>query len=273
MSTTAYLLNPDGTKSTIAIDILGDTTNGYYFKNKYKVPMKLEDDTLIWVESYFKTVASQVIETTDKVFIAENERTALSSLRSALVRQDEAALWLEGVDTVALKYHNAASGITHTVATENWVTNYITNENQLNLVNRLETVEGIFDGVNDADEVINKWHELEDFLNGITENETLTGIISDAITTLKLGNNLWRGSNTFHNDNGPSYIKFESKIETGQPSTLELSYSGGPAATTATVYIPYDNGTIALTKYVPSIQLGASFSGIPKAGDVWIDIS
>src|SRR5690554_7112641 len=118
MSTTAYLLNPDGTKSTIAIDILGDTTNGYYFKNKYKVPMKLEDDTLIWVESYFKTVASQVIETTDKVFIAESQRTALAKLKSALVRQDEAALWLEGVDTVVLKYYDSAADVTHTVATE-----------------------------------------------------------------------------------------------------------------------------------------------------------
>jgi len=270
MSTTAYLLNPDGTKSTIAIDILGDTTNGYYFKNKYKVPMKLEDDTLIWVESYFKTVASQVIETTDKVFIAENERTALSSLRSALVRQDEAALWLEGVDTVALKYHNAASGITHTVATENWVTNYITNENQLNLVNRLETVEGIFDGVNDADEVINKWHELEDFLNGITESETLSGVITDAITSLKAANNNWEGNNNFRGSVGAKYIEFHDVAE---PSSMTLEPIEEYPGEDVIINLPWENGTVALEHNVPVIKIGTTAPSTPKAGDVWIDIS
>jgi len=270
MSTTAYLLNPDGTKSTIAIDILGDTTNGYYFKNKYKVPMKLEDDTLIWVESYFKTVASQVIETTDKVFIAESQRTALSSLETALVRQGEAGLWLEGADTVALKYYNSASGITHTVATENWVTNYITNENQLNLVNRLETVEGIFDGIDDADEVINKWHELEDFLNGITESETLSGVITDAITSLKTANNTWLGSNKFESV-AASYIKFHDALDTSIMTFKATGFVEYPGV--VEIYLPWENGTVALEHNVPVIKIGTTAPSTPKAGDVWIDIS
>ena len=270
---TAYLLNPDGTKSAVSVEV--ESQDGIYFKKtEYNTPVYVGDN-VVWVKNYFETVATKVIETTGatgRVFVTPSQKSALVSLTSAFVRQGQSQLWLEGADTVLLKYHHAAQGVDYTVATREWTTDYITGNStgQLNLDNRLQALEAIFDGISDADTIINKWHELEAFLSGITETETLTGIISDAITSLKNGNNVWYGSNTFRNDNGSGYIKFESKVASSQFSTLELRYGGGTAGATATVTIPHDNGTVALTKYVPSIQLGASFSGTPKAGDVWI---
>lgn len=270
---TAYLLNPDGTKSTVSVEV--ESQDGVYFKKtEYNTPVYVGDN-VVWVKNYFETVASKVIETTGatgRVFVTPSQRSDLNSLISAFVRQGQSQLWLEGADTVLLKYHNAAQGVDYTVATREWTTDYITGNGtgQLNLDNRVQALEAIFDGISDADTIINKWHELEAFLSGITESETLTGVISGAITSLKNGNNVWRGSNTFRNENGTGYIKFESKVASSQFSTLELRYGGGTASETATVTIPHDNGTVALTKYVPSIQLGPSFSGTPKAGDVWI---
>lgn len=269
---TAYLLNPDGTKSAVSVEV--ESQDGIYFKKtEYNTPVYVGDN-VVWVKNYFETVASNVVETagaTGRVFVTPAQKSALVSLTSAFVRQGQSQLWLEGADTVLLKYHHAAQGVDYTVATREWTTDYITGNStgQLNLDNRLQALEAIFDGISDADTIINKWHELEAFLSGITETETLTGIISDAITSLKNGNNVWYGSNTFRNDNGSGYIKFESKVASSQFSTLELRYGAGIAGM-ATVTIPHDNGTVALTKYVPSIQLGASFSGTPKAGDVWI---
>lgn len=270
---TAYLLNPDGTKSAVSVEI--ESQDGVYFKKtEYNTPVYVGDN-VVWVKNYFETVASNVVETagsTGRVFVTPSQKSDLNSLISAFVRQGQSQLWLEGADTVLLKYHNAAQGVDYTVATREWTTDYITGNStgQLNLDNRLQALEAIFDGIDDTDEIINKWHELEAFLSGITETETLTGIISDTITSLKNGNNVWYGSNTFRNDNGSGYIKFESKVASSQFSTLELRYGGGTAGEAATVTIPHDNGTVALTKYVPSIQLGPSFSGTPKAGDVWI---
>ena len=276
---TAYLLNPDGTKSAVSVEV--ESQDGIYFKKtEYNTPVYVGDN-VVWVKNYFETVASKVIETTGatgRVFVTPSQKSALNSLISAFVRQGQSQLWLEGADTVLLKYHHAAQGVDYTVATREWTTDYITGnrDGELNLDNRLQALEAIFDGISDADTIINKWHELEAFLSGITETETLTGVISGAITSLKNGNNtwsgdnVWYGSNTFRNDNGPGYIKFESKVASSQFSTLELRYGGGAAGETATVTIPHDNGTVALTKYVPSIQLGPSFSGTPKAGDVWI---
>ncbi len=238
-------------------------------------------DNVVWVKNYFETVASNVVETagsTGRVFVTPAQKSALVSLTSAFVRQGQSQLWLEGADTVLLKYHNAAQGVDYTVATREWTTDYITGNStgQLNLDNRLQALEAIFDGISDADTIINKWHELEAFLSGITETQTLTGVISGAITSLKsgenvwYGRNIWSGENLFRNETGQGYIKFESKVASSQFSTLELRYGSGTAGGTATVTIPHDNGTVALTKYVPSIQLGSSFSGTPKAGDVWI---
>lgn len=270
---TAYLLNPDGTKSTVSVEV--ESQDGVYFKKtEYNTPVYVGDN-VVWVKNYFETVASKVIETTGatgRVFVTPSQRSDLNSLISAFVRQGQSQLWLEGTDTVLLKYHNAAQGVDYTVATREWTTDYITGNGtgQLNLDNRVQALEAIFDGISDADTIINKWHELEAFLSGITETETLTGVVSGAITSLKNGNNVWYGSNLFRNENGQGYIKFESKVASSQFSTLELRYGGGTPGEIATVTIPHDNGTVALTKYVPSIQLGPSFSGTPKAGDVWI---
>lgn len=270
---TAYLLNPDGTKSTVSVEV--ESQDGVYFKKtEYNTPVYVGDN-VVWVKNYFETVASKVIETTGatgRVFVTPSQRSDLNSLISAFVRQGQSQLWLEGTDTVLLKYHNAAQGVDYTVATREWTTDYITGNGtgQLNLDNRVQALEAIFDGISDADTIINKWHELEAFLSGITETETLTGVVSGAITSLKNGNNVWYGSNLFRNENGQGYIKFESKVASSQFSTLKLCYGGGTAGEIATVTIPHDNGTVALTKYVPSIQLGPSFSGTPKAGDVWI---
>ena len=270
---TAYLLNPDGTKSAVSVEV--ESQDGIYFKKtEYNTPVYVGDN-VVWVKNYFETVASNVVETagsTGRVFVTPSQKSDLNSLISAFVRQGQSQLWLEGADTVLLKYHNAAQGVDYTVATREWTTDYITGNStgQLNLDNRLQALEAIFDGIDDTDTIINKWHELEAFLSGITETQTLTGVISDAVTSLKNGNNVWYGSNTFRNDNGSGYIKFESKVASSQFSTLELRYGSGTAGGTATVTIPHDNGTVALTKYVPSIQLGSSFSGTPKAGDVWI---
>lgn len=270
---TAYLLNPDGTKSTVSVEV--ESQDGVYFKKtEYNTPVYVGDN-VVWVKNYFETVASKVIETTGatgRVFVTPSQRSDLNSLISAFVRQGQSQLWLEGTDTVLLKYHNAAQGVDYTVATREWTTDYITGNGtgQLNLDNRVQALEAIFDGISDADTIINKWHELEAFLSGITETETLTGVVSGAITSLKNGNNVWYGSNLFRNENGQGYIKFESKVASSQFSRLELRYGGGTPGEIATVTIPHDNGTVALTKYVPSIQLGPSFSGTPKAGDVWI---
>ena len=276
---TAHLLNPDGTKSAVSVEV--ESQDGIYFKKtEYNTPVYVGDN-VVWVKNYFETVASKVIETTGatgRVFVTPAQKSDLNSLISAFVRQGQSQLWLEGADTVSLKYHNAAQGVDYTVATREWTTDYITGNStgQLNLDNRLQALEAIFDGIDDADEIINKWHELEAFLSGITETETLTGIITDAITSLKNGNNtwsgdnVWYGSNLFRNVDGQGHILFESKVASSQFSTLELRYGGGTAGEIATVTIPHDNGTVALTKYVPSIQLGPSFSGTPKAGDVWI---
>lgn len=270
---TAYLLNPDGTKSAVSVEV--ESQDGIYFKKtEYNTPVYVGDN-VVWVKNYFETVASKVIETTGatgRVFVTPSQKSDLNSLISAFVRQGQSQLWLEGADTVLLKYHNAAQGVDYTVATREWTTDYITGNGtgQLNLDNRVQALEAIFDGISDADTIINKWHELEAFLSGITETETLTGVVSGAITSLKNGDNVWYGSNLFRNVDGQGYILFESKVASSQFSTLELRYGGGTVGETATVTIPHDNGTVALTKYVPSIQLGASFSGTPKAGDVWI---
>ena len=273
---TAHLLNPDGTKSAVSVEV--ESQDGVYFKKtEYNTPVYVGDN-VVWVKNYFETVASKVIETTGatgRVFVTPSQKETLRKLNENLV---DKLIWNAGEK---MFYYLGGSDDQYEtfLATIPWVENYITGSpglGGLNLNNRLSTLEAIFDGINDADTIINKWHELEAFLNGITETETLTGVISDAITSLKNGNNTWfgdntwRGSNTFLNDNGPGYIKFESKVETGKYSTLELCYYGGPVGTIATVHIPHDNGTVALTKYVPSIQLGPSFSGTPKAGDVWI---
>lgn len=269
----AYLLNPDGSKSSVRVEI--ESQDGVYFKKtEYNTPVYVGDN-VVWVKNYFETVASKVIETTGatgRVFVTPSQKSDLNSLISAFVRQGQSQLWLEGADTVLLKYHNAAQGVDYTVATREWTTDYITGNStgQLNLDNRLQALEAIFDGISDADTIINKWHELEAFLSGITETETLTGIITDTITSLKNGDNVWSGENLFRNVDGQGYILFESKVASSQFSTLELRYGGGTAGEIATVTIPHDNGTVALTKYVPSIQLGPSFSGTPKAGDVWI---
>ena len=274
---TAYLLNPDGTKSTVSVEV--ESQDGVYFKKtEYNTPVYVGDN-VVWVKNYFETVASKVIETTGatgRVFVTPAQKETLRKLNENLVDKliwnagNKMFFYLGGSDDQYETY----------LATIPWVENYITGSSELgglNLDNRLSTLEAIFDGISDADTIINKWHELEAFLNGITETQTLTGVISGAITSLKNGNNtwmgvnVWYGSNIFINDNGPGYIKFESKVETGPKySALKLCYYGGPIDTIATVYIPHDNGTVALTKYVPSIQLGSSFSGTPKAGDVWI---
>lgn len=267
---TAYLLNPDGTKSTVSVEI--ESQDGVYFKKtEYNTPVYVGDN-VVWVKNYFETVASKVIETTGatgRVFVTPSQKETLRRLNENLVDKliwnagDKMFYYLGGSDDQYETY----------LATIPWVENYITGSPELgglNLDNRLSTLEAIFDGIDDTDEIINKWHELEAFLSGITETESLTGVISGAITSLKNGDNVWYGSNLFRNDNGLGYIKFESKVASSQFSTLELCYGGGTVGETATVTIPHDNGTVALTKYVPSIQLGQSFSGTPKAGDVWI---
>lgn len=267
---TAYLLNPDGTKSTVSVEV--ESQDGVYFKKtEYNTPVYVGDN-VVWVKNYFETVASKVIETTGatgRVFVTPAQKETLRKLNENLVdkliwnAEDKMFYYLGGSDD---QYETF-------LATIPWVENYITGSSGLgglNLDNRLSTLEAIFDGISDADTIINKWHELEAFLSGITETETLTGVVSGAITSLKNGNNVWYGSNLFRNENGQGYIKFESKVASSQFSTLELRYGGGTPGEIATVTIPHDNGTVALTKYVPSIQLGPSFSGTPKAGDVWI---
>ena len=183
---TAYLLNPDGTKSAVSVEV--ESQDGIYFKKtEYNTPVYVGDN-VVWVKNYFETVASNVVETagsTGRVFVTPSQKSGLNSLISAFVRQGQSQLWLEGADTVLLKYHHAAQGVDYTVATREWTTDYITGNStgQLNLDNRLQALEAIFDGISDADTIINKWHELEAFLSGITETQTLTGVISGAITS------------------------------------------------------------------------------------------
>ena len=273
---TAYLLNPDGTKSTVSVEV--ESQDGVYFKKtEYNTPVYVGDN-VVWVKNYFETVASKVIETTGatgRVFVTPAQKETLRRLNTNLV---DKLIWNAG-DKMFFYLGGSDDQYETFLATIPWVENYITGSpglGGLNLDNRLSTLEAIFDGISDADTIINKWHELEAFLSGITETETLTGVVSGAITSLKsgenvwYGRNIWSGENLFRNENGQGYILFESKVASSQFSTLELRYGGGTAGETATVTIPHDNGTVALTKYVPSIQLGASFSGTPKAGDVWI---
>ncbi|HQC90010.1 MAG TPA: hypothetical protein PLO54_06005 [Bacilli bacterium] len=273
---TAYLLNPDGTKSTVSVEI--ESQDGIYFKKtEYNTPVYVGDN-VVWVKNYFETVASKVIETTGptgRVFVTPAQKETLRRLNENLV---DKLIWHAG-DKMFYYLGGSNDQYETFLATIPWVENYITGSpglGGLNLDNRLSTLEAIFDGIDDTDEIINKWHELEAFLSGITETKTLTGVISGAITSLKSGENVWYGTNIwsgeslFRNENGQGYIKFESKVASSQFSTLKLRYVGGMVGEIATVTIPHDNGTVALTKYVPSIQLGASFSGTPKAGDVWI---
>ena len=273
---TAYLLNPDGTKSAVSVEV--ESQDGVYFKKtEYNTPVYVGDN-VVWVKNYFETVASKVIETTGatgRVFVTPAQKETLRRLNENLV---DKLIWNEG-DKMFFYLGGSDDQYETFLATIPWVENYITGSpglGGLNLDNRLSTLEAIFDGIDDADTIINKWHELEAFLSGITETETLTGVVSGAITSLKngdntwSGDNVWYGSNLFRNVDGQGYILFESKVASSQFSALELRYGGGTTGETATVTIPHDNGTVALTKYVPSIQLGASFSGTPKAGDVWI---
>lgn len=262
---TAYLLNPDGTKSAVSVEV--ESQDGIYFKKtEYNTPVYVGDN-VVWVKNYFETVASKVIETTGatgRVFVTPSQKSDLNSLISAFVRQGQSQLWLEGTDTVLLKYHHAAQGVDYTVATREWTTDYITGNStgQLNLDNRLQVLEAIFDGISDADEIINKWHELEAFLSGITETETLTGVIADALDGLKRNDNTWLGTQTFH----------ITKLSDNYGNKVTIQAVGGSSSGTDTglIRFPYEEGVVALEHNVPSIQLGPSFSGTPKAGDVWI---
>lgn len=52
-------------------------------------------------------------------------------------------------------------------------------ENIGKVSNRVEAIENYFDGVEDADNALNKWHEITDFLNGIAETDNLTSMLAN----------------------------------------------------------------------------------------------
>jgi len=259
---TAYLLNPDGTKSAVSVEI--ESQDGVYFKKtEYNTPVYVGDN-VVWVKNYFETVASKVIETTGptgRVFVTPAQKETLRRLNENLV---DKLIWNEG-DKMFFYLGGSDDQYETFLATIPWVENYITGSpglGGLNLDNRLSTLEAIFDGISDADTIINKWHELEAFLSGITETETLTGVIADALDGLKQNDNTWLGTQTFH----------ITKLSDNYGNKVTIQAVGGSSSGTDTglIRFPYEEGVVALEHNVPSIQLGPSFSGTPKAGDVWI---
>ena len=105
---TAHLLNPDGTKSTVSVEI--ESQDGVYFKKtEYNTPVYVGDN-VVWVKNYFETVASKVIETTGatgRVFVTPAQKSAQSALQAhSCVKA--VAVMARGADTVSLKYHNGA---------------------------------------------------------------------------------------------------------------------------------------------------------------------
>lgn len=259
---TAYLLNPDGTKSTVSVEI--ESQDGVYFKKtEYNTPVYVGDN-VVWVKNYFETVASKVIETTGatgRVFVTPSQKETLRKLNENLV---DKLIWNAG-EKMFFYLGGSDDQYETFLATIPWVENYITGSSELgglNLDDRLSTLEAIFDGISDADTIINKWHELEAFLSGITEIESLTGVIADALDGLKLNDNTWLGTQTFH----------ITKLSDNYGNKVTIQAVGGSSSGTDTGLIgfPYAEGIVALEHNVPSIQLGPSFSGTPKAGDVWI---
>src|SRR5690606_40095232 len=114
----------------------------------------------------------------------------------------------------------------------------------------------------------NKWHELEAFLSGITETESLTGVIADALDGLKQDDNTWWGTNTWLGTQTFHITKLSDNY--GNKVTIQAVGGSSSGTDTGLIGFPYAEGIVALEHNVPSIQLGPSFSGTPKAGDVWI---
>lgn len=52
-------------------------------------------------------------------------------------------------------------------------------ENIGKVSDRVEAIEEYFDGVDDTDAALNKWHEITNFLNGIAETEDLTSMLAN----------------------------------------------------------------------------------------------
>lgn len=263
--------------------LLATEGGGYYIKRHMRVPMKEKDSSKNRHVAIFpKTIASQVLETTEKAFVAKSEQVVLSKLTIVEVEGDDKTKHIKitdgnSEDIVPSTYDIARlnEGLDGLANGQSLLSNSLADQGT-----RIGTLEEFFDAAAVADGIINKWHEIEHFLKDITEAETLTGLIENTIANLIAGDNTWTGSNTFKKDlsaknfvttNGCVQIKqssdFSTKYEHGQISRLNDSSGFNTTLIIPTADNKSITGTIAIWEEIPYIGFDAPST--PKAGDVW----
>lgn len=282
---TAYLLDKNGNKSSESVSInkvTPDVGDPYYIVDSIdKIPLYVGESKIV-ANKYAKTTAKQVVETdgaNGRVFVTPAQKNTLNTLISNNLHELKVKK-LTGQSIDGVYYHNAGLGVDVYLASKGYV------DTEVEAVSSsLATFKDIFDGVTDADTVINKWHELEEFLTGITESDTLTGLITSAIANLKNGTNTWTGNNTFRNGQlKVSNTLTEGKIivESNAQSMAfyHLIFKGSSGQTSETYNITFPNvmtsdkkASVAYTYNVPTITIGKTEPSNWKANDVWIDIS
>ena len=179
--------------------LLSGDGGGYYIKRHMRVPMKVDSETeMKHVAIFPKTIASQVIQTTEMAFVTETSRTTLESL--AIVDNPDPSggdtskhLSINGV--MQPSYYEIGE-IQYNVST---VATLVGDENY-GLIKKVNTLEAFFDGAAFADDTIDKWHEIEAFLENITDEDTLEGLILNAVNGITGTAENNTGTTTFHKD-------------------------------------------------------------------------
>lgn len=287
----AYPLKPDGTADTSGIVVLeysGDIADGgYYTTRHFRVPMKISGSNK-QVAMFFKTIASQVIETgvngssDGRRFVTPLQKDVLSKLSIEDGNGDDPTQHLSINGVMQPSYYDLD-------AIEMNVNSLIdvVGDSGSGLVKDVDDLKAFFDGVDDMDATINKWHEIEDFLTNITESDTLTGLIANAVNGITGTVENGTGTTTFHkNTTFKKELKIDKTSTPGESAILTLFAKAGEGTQpTHTVYLthnpsgvgstsqtlnillPKKSGTLATQAEVPYIGFEAPTN--PKAGDIW----
>lgn len=285
----AYPYKPDGSVDTLELDVTtytetdGETlpSGGYYITRHMRVPMKIGSDDK-HVAIFPKTIASQVLETTGRVFVSPSQQKLLAKL--SIVDG-------EGIDDTkhikitdgGIEYRVPSTfeiGIIQTQVTTLSDDIDTLNNSSSDYEARIGTLEDFFE-IDDPDGTINKWHEIEAFLNGITDSGTLNQLIISTISNLKSSYNEWTDTNSFKNElwinrasepGESAILTFFAKSDGGtQPEhTVNLTLDPNVLSTTSqtlNILFPKKSGTLATQSEIPYIGFVAPSA--PKAGDMW----
>lgn len=282
---TANPYKPNGDPNNeIALEVTSfeDTLSngGYYIKRHMRVPMKVGTETK-HVAIFPKTIASQVIQTTDRAFVKESSRDILEQLGIMDAEDETQHLTINGI--MQPSYYD-----TERIHTNVNALSILVGDENKGLIKDVNTLQTFFDGVEDGDELINKWHEIEGFLKNITEENTLNGLILDAVNGITGTAENNTGTTIFHKD---TTFKKKLKIDTAstigesavltfvarsgdgtqQPAhTVNLTLNPnvlGSTSQTLNILFPRKSGTLATQAEVPYIGFIAPTT--PKAGDMW----